>query len=292
MYCLNSLLLAAELVTAFPISKIVCHNFKHTSVRDAGGFTNEAAEEHIIQMLRWAKDFDMRRLSTQDPAPGTSATAEMGLQSSHSNKDDEIVFVLHEDLRSVKYVLSNPSVKQNACSCNIATQGRCSHHQVAWLLSQYPYGLSAEKLIVSKLGTKMGYQGGCALDNIECLIDALDSLHMKISEQHSVQPNPAPVPVVAHAGDQGAVPQVAKAPCEGVELGPIAVRNHMQWVTKAFEQMLLTLDAADPCQLKRIMVLQCYDLDRCLCSYQEMVQTEQKPQKKGNCNTKRIKGII
>ena len=219
------------------------------------GLTNKAATDHMLKMVKWAKKFDVRRLSTEQPTQGTADA--MMAQRSSASEDDEFVFVLCDELKIIKYTHSNPRVRQNACTCHTATQGRCCHHQVAWLVSQYSYGEPTERLIVNKLGVSLGFDDGCSLEDIQCLTDALDDLYLQscendiqlhCSEKHSGPQQQAPVAVPAQADQadepaslprailpeaavpEAAVPEAAvpeaAVPQVSQPRGETAVRNH------------------------------------------------------------------
>jgi hypothetical protein len=95
-------------------------------------------------------------------------------QDTGAVQDVEVLQVLTADSSEVKYTMYDPRVRQNACTCDTATQGNICAHQIAWLLKEYPYGATAEKLLVKMLGSSFGYFGGCSLLDISALIDAFN----------------------------------------------------------------------------------------------------------------------
>jgi hypothetical protein len=104
--------------------------------------------------------------------------------------DTEVVYVLNNELSDVQYTMFNPRQRANACSCHTALQGQTCHHQISWLRVEYPYGVKAEQLIVNMLGTRFGCQGGCSMDEIQSLTDALNLLELPSDENPSDVPPP------------------------------------------------------------------------------------------------------
>jgi hypothetical protein len=116
----------------------------------------------------------VRRLSTQiEPDPESSTRCQ-----DVPNTDDEVVCVLKAQLSDVQYTMVNPRERPNACSCHTAIQGQTCHHQISWLLVEYPYAMKAEQPIVDMLGTRFGCHSGCSMDDIRCLTEALNLLEL------------------------------------------------------------------------------------------------------------------
>jgi hypothetical protein len=124
---------------------------------------NNAAEKHMLQTIKQAVLFDKRRveLVCLSDADGTEA-----------------VHVRSEDLTAVRYVLTDPATRFAACSCPVATQQKPCKHQVAWLLPLAPAERQAvaERLVLSFLGTLLGFAGGCSMESTSDLSVALKNL--------------------------------------------------------------------------------------------------------------------
>jgi hypothetical protein len=123
---------------------------------------NNAAEKDMLETKR-AVQFDERRfkLMCRSNADGVDA-----------------VHVLSKDLTAVQCVLTDPATRFAACSCPVATQHKACKHQVAWLLSLAPAEgkAEAEHLVLSRLGTLLGFEGGCTMESISDLSVALKNL--------------------------------------------------------------------------------------------------------------------
>jgi hypothetical protein len=117
----------------------------------------------MLHTIKQAVPFDKRRfeLVCLSDADGTEA-----------------VHVLSEDLTAVQYVLKDPANRFAACSCPVATQHRPCKHQVAWLLSLAPAEREtvAERLVLSRLGMRLGFTGCCSMESIYDLSVALKNL--------------------------------------------------------------------------------------------------------------------
>lgn len=99
--------------------------------------------------------------------------------------DQEVVYVLDTTTSAVKYVMTNPQLARCACTCAVSSQGQTCVHQVAWLLLEYPSGHEAEQLVYQMLGNRLGAAGGCNMNEISILTDALSALELKqIEGQH------------------------------------------------------------------------------------------------------------
>ena len=146
------------------------------------------------------------------------------------------------------------------------------------------------------LGTHLGYHSGCTLEDIQCLTDALDDLHLKHSGKQSQQ-QPAPVPVTVLVEPQAGACQVTKsiAQCT-VPPGQTAMENHKKRMREAISKMFSALEAAEPSKRQALMELQHYAVDRCLKVCQGWAQTEhvvqRNFQKKGDCNANRHKNFL
>jgi hypothetical protein len=96
-----------------------------------------------------------------------------------SNADGvDDVLVLSKDLAAVQYVLTDPATRFAACSCAVATQHKACKHQVASLLSLEPADRKpdVERLVLSRLGTLLGFAGDGAMESIADLSVAWKSL--------------------------------------------------------------------------------------------------------------------
>lgn len=62
-------------------------------------------------------------------------------------------------------------------------------HQVAWLLHEYASGDDAARLIIRMLGTRLGFAGGCTMEDISDLTIALLQLCMQPNATAAVQPD-------------------------------------------------------------------------------------------------------
>jgi hypothetical protein len=95
-------------------------------------------------------------------------------------QDPDVVYVLNGCKDGVAYTMHKPASTYAACTCNMGKQGSVCSHQVAWLLDRHPYGDSAERLIVKMLGTRLGFVGGCSMEDIEDLSWELSMLRLKV----------------------------------------------------------------------------------------------------------------
>jgi hypothetical protein len=193
----------------------------------------------MIQIIRQAVPFDKRLLELVCPrdADGTDA-----------------VHVLSEDLTAVRYVLTDPASRFAACSFPVAMQQKPCKHQVTWLLSLAPAGRTAdaERLILSRLGTLLGFAGGCSMDCILTLSVALKNLLPVALELQVSEPSPV---AAAGAVEADHIEMFDVAPGSndtGVPalpaprlLGPLALQNHWQELHALLEEECLgALDKA------------------------------------------------
>jgi hypothetical protein len=49
-------------------------------------------------------------------------------------------------------------------------------HQVAWLLSEFPFGDPTHRVILRILGMRFNFDGGCSMESITAVISALHTL--------------------------------------------------------------------------------------------------------------------
>jgi hypothetical protein len=131
------------------------------------GSRNQAAEKHIMAVLPRAVAMDKRRLVSQQP----------------DMSNPKAVDVLDDSGTSIAYTLSEPASNFACCSCLMAKQRKACKHHVAWLLSQAPDSNKEEamRLIVCMLGTRLGFSGGCSMEDIKDLFDALLALHCRLT---------------------------------------------------------------------------------------------------------------
>jgi hypothetical protein len=168
-----------------------------------------------------------------------------------SNADGlDAVHVLSKDLTAVQYVLSDPATRFAACSCPVATQHKACKHQVALLLSLAPADrkTDAERLVLSRLGTLLGFAGGCTMESIADLSVALKSLRPMALDLPVCEPQPAAAAAAAAECNEGSdgAPGSDDHGCQPRLLGPLALNNHRWELHRLLEECLGALDKADP----------------------------------------------
>jgi hypothetical protein len=211
-------------------------------------------------------------------------------------EDIETVDKLSVDKSVVKYTMCHPRVRQNACTCEAATQGYMCTHQVAWLLMEYPYGTAAEKLMAKMLGSSFGYSGGCSLLDISALIDGFNELEWRdVTERNDCR-------LPSRAEDRRTTPNVPPPPTDPSTqkvLGPghTAVQNRLDRLRGMVESMRSQLDSTPAHNCAAIMRTQSEQM----CA---LVRLAQKPagedpiasaanfQKKGDTNMRRHKSYL
>jgi hypothetical protein len=196
---------------------------------------NNAAEKHMLETIKRAVPLDERRFKLVCP----------------SNADGvDAVHVLSKDLTAVQYVLTDPATRFATCSCPVATQHKACKHQVAWLLSLAPADrkTDAERLVLSCLGTLLGFAGGCTMESIADLSVALKSLRPMAPDLPVREPQPAAAAAAAAECNEGSdgAPGSDDRGCQPRLLGPLALNNHRWELHRLLEECLGALDKADP----------------------------------------------
>jgi hypothetical protein len=240
--------------------------------------------------LKRSKEFDVKRLSTKRPDGALPCSIMQSDDQEPQADSTETVYVLNDARTDVQHTMQNPRLRPNACTCHTATQGSTCHHQLAWLLAEYPYGMKAEKLVLVMLGQKFGYGGGCSLDDISPLTNALNLLQLEL-------PSAVAYPVCASSSppcqDLESAQQLAAAPLPGrVKLG-----RHKQWVMDVATRLCDALDTVDPCKQEHVMQFQHAELDAVIKACERMVSSETNVAgsnfcKKGDCSTARKKSFL
>jgi hypothetical protein len=150
--------------------------------------------------------------------------------------------------------MHDPRVRQNACMCDTATQGNIFAHQVAWLLKEYLYGATAEKLLVRMLGTSFGYFGGCSLLDISALIDAFNEIEIAScsGRSSSLASDKAHAEEVHELTASIPLPTASKHTRPSVP-GSEAVHNHTDKLSCMLQSMFSLLDTTPADNLAAIM---------------------------------------
>jgi hypothetical protein len=175
-------------------------------------------------------------------------------------QDVEMVQVLAADSSEVKYTMYDPRVRQNACTCDTATQGNICAHQIAWILKEYPYGATAGKLLVKMLGSTFGYFGACSLLDISALIDAFHELEIASIASCSGRSSSL-ASDKAQAEDVHPLPVLNPAPAATTHMrasvpGSVALHNHKEKLCCMLQSMLSLLDTTPADNLASIMQTQ------------------------------------
>jgi hypothetical protein len=239
--------------------------------------------------LKRAKAFDLKRLVTEHPDTNTpSTTKNTNVQESHA-EEIETVYVLNETRSGVKYSMQNPRQQPDACICHTATQGSTCHHQIAWLLTEYPYGMQTEKLISVMLGQKLGYGGGCSLDDISPLTDALNLLELHSEGASSAPPSNIAAPP-EHL-DSDAKPDDVPVQRQ------IKQGRHKEWVMQVATRLCAVVDAVDSRMQDSVMQFQHAELDAVVKACESMVGSDTAVAgsnfcKVGDCNNARKKSFL
>jgi hypothetical protein len=172
----------------------------------------------------------------------------------------QIVYVLSSDKDSILHTMKNPGSNFAACSCNTGKQGSVCKHQVAWLLAQYPYGDSAERLIVKMLGTRLGFVGGCSMEDIQDLTVELSSLQLQQPSTAACATRRGPFSehcdevLAMHLGQENSVGSSNLLARAGP--GQQAMENHRQRMEALLKQQWEALQSADPLRQKDLMTQQ------------------------------------
>jgi hypothetical protein len=160
----------------------------------------------------------------------------------------------------VQYVLTDPATRFASCSCPVATQHKPCKHQVAWLLSLAPAErkADAERLVLSRLGTLLGFAGGCSMESISELSVALKNLlplapNLSVSEPAAAAAPPPAAALGAAAEHEegsdvapGSSDSRVPAPPAARLLGPLALHNHRRELHALLEECLGALDKVAP----------------------------------------------
>jgi hypothetical protein len=211
-------------------------------------------------------------------------------------EDVERVDVLVAGGSEVKYTMWDPRVRQNACTCETATQGNICAHQVAWLLTEYPHGAKAEKLMANMLGTRFGYSGGCSLLDITGLIDALNELEIAEADGRNHLSAPSKVAALSEYPAADPAPPTPRANQPSVP-GSRAVNNHKEELLRMFQSMCSLLDTTPAENLASIMQTQVEQMS-VLVSLSEQaasagpLASAVQFQKKGDNNMRRHKSFL
>jgi hypothetical protein len=231
-------------------------------------------------------------LLSSDLMQGTIASA----QVVETVEDVERVDVLVAGGSEVKYTMWDPRVRQNACTCETATQGNICEHQVAWLLKEYSHGAKAEKLMAKMLGSRFGYNGGCSLLDITGLIDALNELEIAEADGRNHLSASSKVAALSEYPAADSEPPTPRANPTSVP-GPIAVNNHKDKLLGMFQSMCSLLDTTPAVNLAGIMQTQVEQMSVLVKLSQQAAGAEPLAsavqfQKKGNNNMRRHKSFL
>lgn len=232
----------------------------------------------------------MERLATKRPDGDLSNTIMQSDGQDAQAESIETVYVLNDARSDIKYTMQSPRLRPHACTCHTATQGSTCHHQVAWLLVEYPYGMQTEKLISIMLGQKFGYRGGCSLDDISPLTDALNLLQLGL-------PSEGTYTVCASSGPPRQFLDSAPRPAEAPVPGRIRLGRHKEWVMDVAARLCAALDAVDPCKQENMIQFQHAELDAVIRTCERMLSSETAVAgsnfcKMGNCNNARKKSFL
>jgi hypothetical protein len=244
----------------------------------AGLGRNVSAEKHMQQVLTKALSFDLTRLTNTRSTPPTAHAHSAAPTSEAANAtngvalsvacatataapEEEVVFVLDAAKRVVVHKLTNPAHAFCACTCETAVQRKTCVHQVAWLLSEFPFGDPTHRVILRLLGTRFGFDGGCSMESIKAVTSALQTLaaerwaHPTTSApaNHTSQRQGDPS-LAAEAGTGNAIGCGSSGRNSGgsaeleapVVPGPRAIDNHVQRMRQALERQIACLRSADP----------------------------------------------
>jgi hypothetical protein len=145
------------------------------------------------QVLTKALSFDLTRLTNTTATPpaahahSTATTAEaanaahdVALPPARATaaeaSEEQVVYVFNAAKRVVVHTLTNPAHAFCACTCETAVQRKTCAHQVAWLLSEFPFGHPTHRVILRMLVTRFGFDGGCSMESITAVTSALHTL--------------------------------------------------------------------------------------------------------------------
>jgi hypothetical protein len=228
------------------------------------------AEKQVIAAVAAARDFDKSRLTQNNPGTALEVCEPAASQfegddnNSTGHEDPFVVYVLCDRKAAVKYCMHNPDSTYAACSCNTAEQGSVCKHQIAWLLAEFPFGDRAERLIVSMLGTRLGFAGGCGMENISDLTAELRLL--QIADMQCTHAAPCSGTNASELqGAEGAEGVDADAAFNqendggGAETwvpGAQAYDNHRCRMERIVLQQLDAIKSADPLRQKDLMIQQ------------------------------------
>jgi hypothetical protein len=171
-----------------------------------------------------------------------------------------VVQVLTSDKASIKHTMHKPGSNFAACDCNTGQQGSVCKHQVAWLLAQYPYGDCAERLIVKMLGTRLGFVGGCTMEDIQDL--TMELCRLQLQQPHTAACVPSNCLINENQDGAAAMhlekenrAQGSNLPAQAVP-GQQALANHRRRIEAIVQQQLEAVLRADPLRQKDIMIQQ------------------------------------
>jgi hypothetical protein len=226
------------------------------------------------QVLTKALSFDLTRLSNTTSTPpaahahSTATTAEaanaahgVALPAARATateaSEEQVVYVLDAAKRVVVHTLTNSAHAFCACTCETAVQRKTCAHQIAWLLSEFPFGDPTHRVILRTLGTRFGFNGGCSMESITAVTSAL---HTLAAARWAHPTTFAPVndtgdPSFASEAGAGSAMGCGSTGCSSggsaeleaaVVPGPRAIDNHAQRMRQALERQIACLRSADP----------------------------------------------
>jgi hypothetical protein len=133
-----------------------------------------------------------------------------------------------------------------ACSRPGATQHKTCKHQVAWFVSLAPaeHKPDAERLVLSCLGTLLGFAGGCTMESTLDVSVALKNLWPVATDLPVSEPQP-PAAAEHDESSDGAAGSDDRG-CWPRLFGFLTLNNHRWELRTLLEECLRALNKADP----------------------------------------------
>jgi hypothetical protein len=204
----------------------------------ADGSRNDKAERIVLAAINAAVSFDKARFKAADELGEPASVDVLGTDGSQA------------------YVMTHPASTYACCTCPAGTQRKPCKHHIAWLLAQAPDDRQPEavRLVVHMLGTRLGFAGGCTMEDTSNLFHALQALHgwacATMVASLDMQDNPPPEqehPAVC--GDK-AGPSNVPPP------GAVAMQNHVHAILQMVNAQLEQIAQADPGKQRDMMTMQ------------------------------------
>jgi hypothetical protein len=204
----------------------------------AAGSRNDKAEKIVLAAIRAAASLDKSRLKAADELAEPASVAVMGTDGLQA------------------YVMTRPASTYACCTCPEAIQRKPCKHHIAWLLAQAPDNRQPEavRMVVQMLGTRLGFAGGCAMEDTSNLFHALQDLHgwscATMVARPDMPDNHAPAQEIVPVNAERAVPSNPPPP------GAVAMQNHMSEMLQMVNAQLEQIAQADPCKQRDLMTMQ------------------------------------